>query len=466
MSLGPRIASFVHRSARVSTLIVLGLLSHVWAQTDTLPDGMRYVMTGAIEVMGGVASGPSLTAVPVSRDDDGAWTYAGDLDAALRGQPSADADAACLIHFGARVSTPGASDDPDPIIEFSGVIPGGLQEHAIYPVVPAAEPPDGGAWGLYGREWAQPGAFLLRVADLVPSDRGPTYTLFRGALGTVTVVSASAERTELAFSTSLVQVAPAVEEDDDPASSAQVALQLAGTFAQANRSAAIEVGGSVGALAGDVSGDWYLCGGAPSTEQLARAAEGRTPDARTPEVDEDGSRRDAAASESATTASPEAELDDPEPLGPTTRSQAQPPAPAPPPLEPDAASSDVPDRATADVDADAADVGDTDGPELIADDPSLPATCGGMPQRVWSGLISADAQNLVIETEGETCRISFERTDPEDDTRWWRRSGISHVALPSEDGSVRFQVYGDGLRGEGIQHAGSPRRMTWTVRSR
>src|SRR6056297_776552 len=351
MSLGPRIASFVHRSARVSVLIALGLHSLAWAQTGTLPDGMRYVMTGAMEVMGGVASGPSLTAVPVSRDDEGSWSYVGDLDAALRGQPSAQPDAACLIHFGARVSSPGAGGEPDPIIEFSSVIPGGLQENAIYPIVLPADPPEGGSWGLYGREWAQPGSFLLRVADLVPSDRGPVYTLFRGALGTVTVVSVSAERTELAFSASLVQVSPPV--DDDPSASDRGALQLAGTFAQANRTSAIEVAGSVGALAGEVSGDWYLCGGAPSTEQLARAVEGQAPEARTPQTAEDGAPRASVAPESAAPASTEVQMDDPEPLGPATRSQAQSqvqsPAqsPAPAPVEPDAASSDVPGLATA-----------------------------------------------------------------------------------------------------------------------
>lgn len=441
MSLGPRFASFVHRSARVCSLLVVGFLSFAWAQTGTLPDGMRYVMTGAMEVMGGVASGPSLTAVPVARSDDGVWTYVGDLDDALLGQPSAHPDAACLIHFGARVSSPGSGGDPDPIIEFSGVIPGGLQEQAIYPVVATSEPPEGGSWGLYGREWSQPGAFLLRVADLVPSDRGPVYTLFRGALGTVTVVSASAERTELAFSSSLVQVSPPVDADD-PAASAQVALQLAGTFAQANRSSAIEVAGSVGALAGEVSGDWYLCGGAPSAVQLARGAEGQTPEARTPAPGEDGSRRDVATSESTTTASTDVELADPEPLGPATRSQAQ--APAPDPVEPDVA----------------------DTPALLAIDPSLPATCGDMPQRAWAGLISTDAENLVIETAGDTCRISFERPDPEGEARWWRGSGISHVALAGEDGSVRFQVYGDGLRGEGTLNAGPPQRMSWTVEGR
>ena len=466
MSLGPRIASFVHRSARVSSLLALGLLSLAWAQTGTLPDGMRYVMTGAMEVMGGVASGPSLTAVPVSRDDEGAWTYVGDLDAALRGQPSAQPDAACLIHFGARVSSPGAGGEPDPIIEFSGVIPGGLQENAIYPIALPAEPPEGGSWGLYGREWAQPGTFLLRVADLVPSDRGPVYTLFRGALGTVTVVGASAERTELAFSASLVQVSPPV--DDDADASDRGALQLAGTFAQANRASAIEVAGSVGALAGEVSGDWYLCGGAPSTEQLARAVEGQTPEARTPQAADAGAPRAGVGPESATTASTEVEMNDPEPLGPATRSQTRTQAPAA--VEPDAAPSDVPDLAAAAAPAPAADAAasaeDAEAPALLAIDPSLPATCGGMPQHAWAGLISGDAENLAVETEGESCRISFERPDPEQDARWWRRSGISHVALPNDDGSIRFQVYGDGLRGEGTQQPGPPQRFAWTVEAR
>lgn len=466
MPLGSRTALLVPRWARVAALIALAFPTFAWAQTGTLPDGMRYVMTGAMEVMGGVASGPSLTAVPVSRSVDGAWTYVGDVDAALRGEPSQRRDAACLIHFGARVSDPDAGGDPDPIIEFSGVIPGGLQEHAIYPVVSTAEPPEGESWGLYGREWAQPGAFVLRVADLVPSDRGPVYTLFRAEEGTVTVVSASAQRTELAFSARLVQVAPAV--DDDPAATGRGALQLAGTFAQANRTSAIEVAGSVGALAGDVSGDWYLCGGAPSTEQLARAVEDRAPDARTPEAGGDGVRRDAASAGGAATASTAVQLDDPEPLGPSTRSQAQPPAPAS--VEPDTASSDVADLATASTPGPAASeavVPDgTDAPALLAIDPSLPATCGGVPQRAWAGLISSDAQNLVVETEGASCRIAFERPDSERDARWWRRSGISHVALPGDDGSIRFQVYGDGLRGEGTLEPGPPQRLRWTVEGR
>lgn len=409
------------------------------AQPSAVPDGMRYVMTGALAEYDGSATTPSLTAVPVRRGADGGWSYVGDLDAALRGEPTDRPDAACLVQFGARVGTADAGGDPEPSIVFSGIVPGGLRPGAVYPVVAEADAAASGQ-GLYGREWAHPGAFLVRVADLVPTDGMPVYTVYRGASGSVRVVAATPERIELAFGAALSQTVPApdvadAEASDDAASdaSAAPAVQLAGTFAQEHRRGPIDVAPTVEALAGEVTGDWYLCGGAAPV--LAEAE----PDDEPPPGD---AQLEVAAAGAA----------------------VPPRAPTPSPTEPkDApAGKSLPGAPAPDAGARAAADG-ADDASLATLGPSLPATCAGMPRYVWAGLVASDAVDIVVDAVDGACRIAFERPDPQGDARWWRRSGISHVAIPGDDGVVTFRVFGGGLRGEGTLQAGPPDRVVWTV---
>lgn len=434
----PLVARLVTPLALVAALI---LAAPAAAQPSAVPDGLRYVMTGALAEYDGSATTPSLTAVPVRRNADGAWSYVGDLDAALRGEPSDRPDAACLVQFGARVGTADTSGDPEPSIVFSGIVPGGLRPGAVYPVVAESAASAASGQGLYGREWAHPGAFLVRVADLVPTDGMPVYTVYRGAAGSVRVVAATPERVELAFSAALAQTVPAPEGADAEAADAEApndaasapTVQLAGTFAQEHRRGPLEVAPTVEALAGEVTGDWYLCGGTPPV--LADTS----PDGGPPSGD--------AELEVAASATP-----------------APPRAPAPTPTEPkDApAGKTLPGAPAPDPSARAA-AGAVDDASLATLGPSLPATCAGMPRYVWAGLVASDAVDIVVESVDDACRIAFERPDPQGDARWWRRSGISHVAIPGEDGAVTFRVFGGGLRGEGTLEAGPPDRIVWTV---
>jgi hypothetical protein len=427
--------SIVTPLALVAALL---LVAPAAAQPSAVPDGMRYVMTGALAEYDGSATTPSLTAVPVRRGADGGWSYVGDLDAALRGEPSDLPDAACLVQFGARVGTADDGGDPEPSIVFSGIVPGGLRPGAVYPVVAEGDAAAAAGQGLYGREWAHPGAFLVRVADLVPTDGMPVYTVYRGAAGSVRVVAATPERVELAFSAALAQTVPAPDvADGDAAGDAAVApaVQLAGTFAQEHRRGPLEVAPTVEALAGEVTGDWYLCGGPGPV--LAEA-----------EPDSEPSSDDAQLEVAAAGAAVPPRAPTPSPTEPkdTPAGKSLPGAPAP-----DAAA-----RAAADG---------ADDASLATLGPSLPATCAGMPRYVWAGLVASDAVDIVVDAVDGACRIAFERPDPQGDARWWRRSGISHVAIPGEDGVVTFRVFGGGLRGEGTLEAGPPDRVVWTVES-
>jgi hypothetical protein len=264
----PRLARALALAGLTAALLAF-VPSPAQAQTPTVPDGMRFVLTGALNDFDGVAATPSLTAVPVARADDGGWSYAGDLGAAVAARPTERDDAACLIQFGARVGATGLGDDPDPTVVFSAVVPGGLRPGASYPVVATPGPPAEGSWGLYGREWANPGAFLVRVADLAPSDAGPVYSVWHGTEGTVRAVSVSPERVELAFSAHLREATGQGDGGDAPEPRG---LQLAGTFAQTHRAGEIAVAPTVEALAGEVTGDWYLCPVAPSVRAGADSA--------------------------------------------------------------------------------------------------------------------------------------------------------------------------------------------------
>ncbi|NBC96907.1 MAG: PKD domain-containing protein, partial [Deinococcus-Thermus bacterium] len=96
------------------------------AETIVVGAGFRFTASGAAGA-GGDGESPYLMGMPVVRDG-GRIYFAGDLGAASRGEPAADAGAPCLVAFGSRVPTIAAGLEEGVRVSFTGIFPNGLEE--------------------------------------------------------------------------------------------------------------------------------------------------------------------------------------------------------------------------------------------------------------------------------------------------------------------------------------------------
>ena len=227
--------------------------------TETIVVGAGFRFSATVGG-GGSGASPYLMGLPVVRDGQRIH-FAGDLGAASRGEPAADAGAPCLVAFGGTAPTISAVLEEGTHVSFTGLFPNGLAEGTYDVAVVRNEIPIP-IYEVFEREWAQPNTFFAHVETTRMQDGMSDGTSFHGTGGSVVVQRWEDGRVELTFSAGLEETLGALDFVDAPGPRRyRPALtgSVRGSFAHEVSRSLRGGEGSLNALAGASYGDWYLC---------------------------------------------------------------------------------------------------------------------------------------------------------------------------------------------------------------
>ena len=228
-------------------------------ETIVVGAGFRFSASGAVTAEGDGES-PYLMGVPVVWDGQ-RIRFAGDLGAAARGAPAADAGAPCFVSFGSRAPTIAAGTQAGTVVRFTGLFPSGLAE-GTYPVAVVRNEVPFPIYDAVERERAQPNTFFANLGTVRFEDGAPVGTEFHGAGGSVVVQRWVDGRIELTFSAALEETLGALDLLDTPGPPQlrpALTAQVRGSFAHEPKRSMLGGEGSLNPVAGSSYGDWYLC---------------------------------------------------------------------------------------------------------------------------------------------------------------------------------------------------------------
>lgn len=231
-----------------------------WTETIVVGAGLRFSASGAVSVEDGDGESPYLMGLPVVRDGQ-LIRFAGDLGAAARGSPAADAGAPCLVSFGSRAPTIASGLEEGTVVRFGGLFPNGLHE-GTYPVAVVRNELPFQVYETFEREWARPDTFFVYVESLELVDDAPQGQSFHGSGGSVAIQLWEDGRIEATFTANLEETLGALDLLDTPGPPQlrpAATAQVRGTFAHEIQRSLTGGSGSLNALAGASYGDWYVC---------------------------------------------------------------------------------------------------------------------------------------------------------------------------------------------------------------
>jgi PKD repeat protein len=233
--------------------------SATFRETIVVGAGFRFTASGAVSADGDGES-PFLMGLPLVRDGQRIY-FAGDLGAASRGEPAADAGAPCLVSFGSRSPTIASGLEDGTRVHFSGLFPNGLSEGS-YPVAVVRNELPFQVYDAFEREWERPNTFFAHLSTMRMENDAPIGTDFHGSGGSVVVQRWEQGRVELTFSANLEESLGALDLLDTPGPPTLRPAAMAsvrGSFAHQIRRSLRGGDGSLNALSGASYGDWYLC---------------------------------------------------------------------------------------------------------------------------------------------------------------------------------------------------------------